>query len=74
MRVCLAATTFPRWAGDGQGAFVWGLAQALAHAGVTVKVVALHTPGAAVHETIDGIEVHRPRNRLGKYCQKREEL
>ncbi len=61
MRVCLAATTFPRWAGDGQGAFVWGLAQALAHAGVTVKVVALHTPGAAVHETIDGIEVHRPR-------------
>lgn len=61
MKVCMAATTFPRWAGDGQGAFVWGLARALTRQGLTVAVVAIHTPGAAEHETIEGIEVFRPR-------------
>ena len=61
MKVCMTATTFPRWAGDGQGAFVWGLARALTRQGVTVAVVALHTPGAAEHETIEGIEIFRPR-------------
>jgi len=57
----MAATTFPRWAGDGQGAFVWGLARALSRQGLVVSIVAIHTPGAAEHETIDGVEVSRPR-------------
>ena len=61
MKVCLAATTFPRFAGDGQGAFIWELARAIHRHGVAVHVVALHTPGAATHEMIDGIEVTRPR-------------
>lgn len=61
LSVCIAATTFPRWAGDGQGAFIWGLAQALARQGVRIRVVALHTPGANARETIDGVEVWRPR-------------
>ena len=61
IRVCMAATTFPRWAGDGEGAFVWGLAHALVQQGATVRVVALHSPGAATHEVIDGVEVLRPR-------------
>jgi glycosyltransferase involved in cell wall biosynthesis len=57
----MAATTFPRWAGDGEGAFVWGLAHALVQQGAEVRVVALHSPGAATHEMIDGVEVLRPR-------------
>jgi glycosyltransferase involved in cell wall biosynthesis len=61
MKICMAATTFPRWAGDGEGAFVWGLAQALTRQGATVCVVALHSPGASTREVIDGVEVVRPR-------------
>lgn len=57
----MAATTFPRWAGDGQGAFVWGLARALSRRNITVTVVAIHTLGAAEHETVEGIEIFRPR-------------
>lgn len=61
MKVCLAATTFPRFAGDGQGAFIWELARAIQRHGVEVHVVALHTPGAKPQETIEGIHVTRPR-------------
>jgi len=61
VRVCIAATTFPRWEGDGEGAFVWGLAHALVRQGAEVRVVALHAPGAATHEVINGVEVLRPR-------------
>lgn len=61
VRVCIAATTFPRWKGDGEGAFVWGLAHALVEQGAEVRVVGLHSPGAATHEVIDGVEVQRPR-------------
>jgi glycosyltransferase involved in cell wall biosynthesis len=57
----MVATTFPRWEGDGQGAFIWELARAVHQQGVEVKVVALHTPGAKTLETMEGIEVARPR-------------
>lgn len=57
----MVATTFPRWAGDGQGAFVWELARAVKRQGVDVQVVALHTPGAKSAEVIDGISIVRPR-------------
>ncbi len=61
MKICVAATTFPRWAGDGQGAYIWGLVDALARQGAAVRVVALHTPGAATYERIGAVEVWRPR-------------
>ena len=61
MKVCMVATTFPRWAGDGQGAFIWELARAVQRQGVEVGVVALHTPKAKTQEVIEGIEVLRPR-------------
>lgn len=61
MKICMVATTFPRWAGDGQGAFIWELARALHRQGVEVQVVALHTPGAPALETIEGIQIARPR-------------
>jgi glycosyltransferase involved in cell wall biosynthesis len=61
MKVCMAATTFPRFPGDGQGAFIWELARAVQGQGVAVHVVALHSPGALTQETMAGIQVTRPR-------------
>jgi glycosyltransferase involved in cell wall biosynthesis len=61
LTVCMPTTTFPRWPGDGEGAFVWGLAHALVRRGVQVRVVALHSPGARTYEHIEGIAVFRPR-------------
>ena len=61
MKVCMAATTFPRFAGDGQGAFIWELARAVQRQGVAVHVVALHSPGAQTQEIIEDIHVTRPR-------------
>jgi hypothetical protein len=61
VKVCVAATTFPRWEGDGQGAYIWGLVDALTRGGVEVRVVALHTPGAATRERMGAVEVWRPR-------------
>lgn len=61
MKVCIAATTFPRFAGDGQGAFIWELARAVQRLDVDVHVVALHTPGAKTYEVMEGIAVTRPR-------------
>ncbi len=60
MKVCIAATTFPRFPGDGQGAFIWELARAVQRHGVRVHIVALHTPGAKSQEVIDEIEITRP--------------
>jgi glycosyltransferase involved in cell wall biosynthesis len=57
----MVATTFPRWAGDGQGAFIWELARAVKRQGVEVEVVALHSPGSQSAEVIEDIEVARPR-------------
>lgn len=61
MRVCMVTTTFPRWAGDGQGPFIWGLAAGVRDLGVDVRVLTMHNPGSATHEVMDGIEVWRPR-------------
>ena len=61
MKVCMAATSFPRTLGDGQGAFIWELARAVQRQGVEVHVVALHSPGAQTQETMEGIQVTRPR-------------
>lgn len=61
MKVCMVATTFPRWEGDGQGAFIWELARAVKRQGVDVQVVALHTPKSKTFEVMEGIGVARPR-------------
>ena len=49
MRVCMATTTFPRWAGDGQGPFLWGLAAGVRDLGVDVRIVTMHNPGSTRH-------------------------
>lgn len=61
MKVCMVTTSFPRWKGDGQGAFVFELSRALVAGGVQVQVIAMHSPGAAVYEYIDGIKIFRPK-------------
>ncbi len=60
MRVLIATTAFPRWSGDIHGVFVWEAARALREAGAQVSVVAMHAPGSARHEWLDGIEIFRP--------------
>ena len=57
----MAATTFPRFPGDGQGAFIWELARAVQRHGVEVHVVTLHSPGSKTHEVVEGISITRPR-------------
>ena len=59
--ILVAATSFPRWEGDYRGTFIWEGCRALARAGVTVRVVAPHAPGAKTHEVLEGIEIFRPR-------------
>lgn len=60
MKVCMVTTAYPRWPGDGDGAFIHELCKAILQGGHTVKVVAMHAPGLAHHELIDGVSVHRP--------------
>ncbi|MGD8998294.1 MAG: glycosyltransferase [Anaerolineae bacterium] len=61
MKVCVVTTAFPRWPGDGQAVFVWEAVRAIARQGIQVRVVAMHSPESRVHETMDGVEVLRPR-------------
>ncbi|MGQ9547772.1 MAG: glycosyltransferase [Roseiflexus sp.] len=61
MKVCFVTTAFPRWVGDGDGAFIWELVRAVARRGIHTCVVAAHSPGVPTREYMDGIEVIRPR-------------
>ncbi len=61
MKICLVTTAFPRWPGDAQGSFIWEAARAIRQQGLSVRVVAMHMPGARTREWMDGIEVLRPR-------------
>jgi glycosyltransferase involved in cell wall biosynthesis len=60
MKLCIVTTVFPRHVGDGEGTFVWQLAQGVARLGVDVRVVAMHSPGAAVREAFEGVPITRP--------------
>jgi glycosyltransferase involved in cell wall biosynthesis len=57
----VVTTAFPRWPGDAQAVFVWEAVRAIAGQGVDVRVVAMHSPGSATHERMDGIPIFRPR-------------
>jgi len=61
MKVCVATTAFPRWQGDAQAVFVWEAVKAIARQGVDMRVVAMHSPGAATYEVMEGIPIYRPR-------------
>jgi glycosyltransferase involved in cell wall biosynthesis len=59
-KVLVLASTFPRWTGDHQPAFVFELCRRLA-AARDVTVLAPGAPGAAGEEVIEGIRVRRYR-------------
>lgn len=59
-RLLVLTTTFPRWADDHEPPFVYELAWRLTDT-FDVTVLAPHAPGAARHETMAGVDVHRFR-------------
>lgn len=61
MRICIVTTAFPRWPGDNRGTFIWEAARAVRAAGASVRVIAMHSPGARTREMLEGVEVIRPR-------------
>lgn len=61
MKICLVATSFPRWTGDHRSPYILEMARAVQKQGYYVRVVTLHYPGAKARENLDGIEVIRTR-------------
>lgn len=59
-RLLVLASTYPRWAGDPEPAFVHELARRLVDA-FEVTVLCPHARGAAVREVMDGVQVIRYR-------------
>ncbi|MEO0133012.1 MAG: glycosyltransferase [candidate division WOR-3 bacterium] len=59
--ILIVTTSFPRWRGDGQGVYIYGLAKALKDIGCNVLVIAMHSKGAKQRESFDGIEIIRPK-------------
>lgn len=70
-RVLVLATTFPRWVGDSEPAFVWDLTCRLTGRGYGCTVLVPHAPGARVQEEWEGVRVIRFRyapESLEKVC------
>lgn len=61
LSILVAATSFPRWAGDSRGTFIWEGCRALAALGARVRVIAPHAAGAKTREAWEGVEIFRPR-------------
>jgi glycosyltransferase involved in cell wall biosynthesis len=61
VKVCIVTTAFPSKDGDQRGTFILEAARAIRRAGVQVRVLAIHTPGAKKYEFQDGIEIFRPQ-------------
>lgn len=59
-RILVLASTYPRWRGDPEPGFVHELSKRLVDA-FEVSVLCPHAPGAAEHETVDGVHVRRFR-------------
>lgn len=61
MKILVVTSTFPRWPGDTDPTFVHELSRRLVDTKTEVHVLAPHTAGAARHESLDGLTVHRFR-------------
>ncbi len=59
-RLLVLTSTYPRWPGDTEPAFAHELSKRL-NADFEVNVLAPHAPGAARHEIMDGVHIHRYR-------------
>jgi glycosyltransferase involved in cell wall biosynthesis len=60
MKVCILTTAFPRWADDIHAPFIFQAARAIYRQGIRTRVIAMHSPGAAIVEEIEGVEILRP--------------
>lgn len=64
-KLLVLASTYPRWLGDPEPGFVHELAKRLT-TGFDVRVLCPHARGAAVQETLEGVEVARYRYAPGQ--------
>ena len=69
MRILVVSSTFPRWQGDTEPAFVFELCKRLHKPGFDVDVIAPHAPGARNREAMQGINIYRYH-----YCPERLEI
>ncbi|HEX7816105.1 glycosyltransferase family 4 protein [Dyella sp.] len=60
LRLLVLTSTYPRWPGDPEPGFVHELCKRLASR-MDVTVIGPHAAGAAVHDAMDGVTVHRYR-------------
>jgi len=61
MKVCVLATSYPRYKGDHASVFVHGLSKGLAAKGLEVKAVVPHEKGLPLKDVMDGVQIFRFR-------------
>lgn len=61
MRVLVTTSVFPRWPGDATPPFVFNLCRDLAEAGCKITILAPHSPGSPLTETMEGLRIVRFR-------------
>src|SRR5690606_22279057 len=59
-RILVVTSTFPRWPKDNEPRFILDLCRHLADF-AEIRVLAPHAPGAAIEETLEGVDVTRFR-------------
>ena len=58
-KILVVTSTFPRWHGDTEPAFVYELCHRLLQQGFSIDILAPHASGALTHEVMAGINVYR---------------
>jgi glycosyltransferase involved in cell wall biosynthesis len=61
MRILVTTSVLPRWRGDATPPFVLNLCKDLAAAGMELTLLAPHSNGAALKETVEGLSIRRYR-------------
>ena len=59
MKVCILTSSFPRFAGDSAGIFIYHLAIALVKKGVDIEIICPHENGCRFFEELEGITIRR---------------
>lgn len=59
MKICILASSFPKWDGDFSSFFVYELGQSLLTHGYDLHILTPHAPGSKVVEQVNGLKIHR---------------
>jgi N-acetyl-alpha-D-glucosaminyl L-malate synthase BshA len=59
LKVCILTSSFPRFAGDSAGIFIYHLAIALVKKGVDIEIICPHDNGCSFFEDIKGVKIRR---------------